>query len=212
MMVALFVVLLVAAYLVGAAPFSLIVGRLFYGVDVREHGSGNIGTTNVFRVLGKKAGVVVFAFDLLKGFVPALVASMLFDPWFAIFIAAAPVVGHMYSVFLRFRGGKGVATGSGVVLALEPTVFFIILAGWIAIVLATRMVSLASIAAAVSLPVLIILWGDPLPYQIAAVLVAAVVVYAHRGNIGRILNGTEHRVTLPWGRGGRHGAGAGEAQ
>ena len=95
-------------------------GKLFYGVDVRKHGSGNVGTTNVFRVLGKRAGVAVLICDMLKGFVPAFIAAQLFHPWFVIFIAAAPVVGHMYSIFLKGSGGKGVATGAAVVLALVP--------------------------------------------------------------------------------------------
>jgi glycerol-3-phosphate acyltransferase PlsY len=198
--IVLFATLFVLAYLFGSIPFGLLVGRLFFGIDIREHGSGNVGTTNVFRVLGKRAGIAVFAFDLLKGFVPALVASLLFEPWPTIFVAAAPVVGHMYSPFLKGRGGKGVATGAGVVLALAPVVFLTILAAWVVLVLVTRYVSLASIVAAVSLPVLVILGDDPVPYQIAAVLVAAIVVFAHRGNIERLLHGTEPRVRLPWGR------------
>ena len=101
-----FVVLFVLAYLCGSIPFGVIVGKLFYGVDVREHGSGNVGTTNVFRVLGKKAGAVVMVCDILKGWLPAFVAAQLFSPWAAIFIAAAPVVGHMYSIFLKGRAAR----------------------------------------------------------------------------------------------------------
>lgn len=194
----LFAAMLVAAYVVGSIPFGLVIGRLVYGVDVRHHGSGNVGTTNVFRVLGKRAGVAVLACDMLKGYVPALLAAWLFDPWYAIFIAAAPVVGHMYSVFLKGSGGKGVATGAAVVLALEPLGFAVILAVWGVLVLSTRYVSLASIVAAALVPVLVIALGDPLPYEIAAVLVAVIVFYAHRGNVRRLLDGSENRVTLPW--------------
>ena len=100
-----FAVMFCLAYLAGAIPFGLIVGKVFYGVDVRQHGSGNVGTTNVFRVLGKKAGAVVMVCDILKGYIPAAIAAALFTPWAAIFIAAAPVVGHMYSIFLKGRGG-----------------------------------------------------------------------------------------------------------
>ncbi len=118
-----FIILFVLAYLAGAIPFGVVVGKLFYGVDVREHGSGNVGTTNVFRVLGKKAGAVVMVCDILKGYIPAAIAAALFSPWATIFIAAAPVVGHMYSIFLKGKGGKGIATGAGVVLALVPLAF-----------------------------------------------------------------------------------------
>jgi len=192
-----FAALFCLAYLVGSIPFGLIVGKVFYGVDVRQHGSGNVGTTNVFRVLGKKAGVVVMVLDILKGYLPAALAAAFFSPWYAIFIAAAPVVGHICSVFLKGSGGKGVATGAGVVLALAPLVFVICFATWIAIILFTRYVSVASLTVALMVPVLVILFRDPLPYEIAGVLVALIVWWAHRGNIRRLLNGTESRVNLP---------------
>jgi acyl phosphate:glycerol-3-phosphate acyltransferase len=200
-----FFVLLVLAYLVGSIPFGLVVGKLFYGVDVRQHGSGNVGTTNVFRVLGKKAGVAVLVCDMLKGYVPAAIAAALFGPWPAIFIAAAPVVGHIYSIFLKGRGGKGIATGAAVVLALVPAVFAILLVVWIAVLLTIRYVSVASLAAASLVPVLTIAFGEPLPYEIAGLLVAVVVWWAHRGNIKRLLAGEENRVKLPW-TGGRPSA------
>lgn len=193
-----FAVMFCLAYLVGAIPFGLIVGKVFYGVDVRQHGSGNVGSTNVFRVLGKKAGVAVMALDILKGYVPAALAAALFDPWYAIFIAAAPVVGHIYSVFLKGSGGKGVATAAGVVLALAPLAFVVCFATWITLIIVTRCVSIASLAVATLVPVLVILMGDPLPYEIAGVLVALIVWWAHRGNIRRLLDGTESRVNLPW--------------
>jgi len=198
--VAAFVAMLLAAYLVGSIPFGVLVGKLFYHVDVREHGSGNVGTTNVFRVLGKKAGVVVLVCDMLKGFVPAFIAASFFNPWLAIFIAAAPVVGHMYSVFLKGRGGKGVATGAGVVLALVPLAFGIILVVWVLLILTTRYVSLASLVATLLVPVFVFAFGDPLPYEIAAVLVTVVIFWAHRGNIRRLIAGNENRVKLPWSR------------
>ena len=197
-----FFVLLVVAYLLGSIPFGVVVGRIFYGVDVREHGSGNVGTTNVFRVLGKKAGAVVMVCDILKGYVPAAIAAALFTPWAAIFIAAAPVVGHMYSIFLKGRGGKGIATGAGVVLALVPLAFAIIFTTWLVLIVVTRYVSFASLTAALLVPVLTFLFDEPLPYKIAGVLVAILVWWAHRGNIRRLLAGEENRVNLPWGGGG----------
>ena len=196
--VAAFLAMLVFAYLLGAIPFGVVVGKLFYHVDVRQHGSGNVGTTNVFRVLGKKAGVVVLVCDMLKGFIPAFIAAQLFNPWAAIFIAAAPVVGHMFSIFLKGRGGKGVATGAGVVAALVPLAFLIILVVWLTLVVTTRYVSVASLVAAFLVPVLVIAFGHPLPYEIAAILVSIIVWWAHRGNIARLVHGTESRVKLPW--------------
>jgi acyl phosphate:glycerol-3-phosphate acyltransferase len=193
-----FLACVVAAYLIGSIPFGVIVGKIFYGVDVREHGSGNVGTTNVFRVLGKKAGVAVLICDMLKGYVPAVLAAQLLDPWLAIFVASAPVVGHMYSIFLKGSGGKGVATGAAVVLALVPLAFVIILSVWIVLILVTRYVSVASLVAALLVPVLAFCLDDPLPYQIAGVLVATIVWWAHRGNIRRLVAGTESRVRLPW--------------
>jgi acyl phosphate:glycerol-3-phosphate acyltransferase len=204
-----FIILFVLAYLLGSIPFGLVVGKVFYGVDVRQHGSGNVGTTNVFRVLGKKAGVAVLVCDMLKGYVPAAIAAALFHPWAAIFIAAAPVVGHIYSIFLKGKGGKGIATGAAVVLALVPLVFAIILIVWIVLLLTTRYVSVASLVASFLVPVLTIAFGEPLPYKIAGVLVAVLVWWAHRGNIQRLLAGEEHRARLPW-SGDRASPGRGE--
>jgi len=196
--VILFVPMLVGAYLVGAVPFGLVIGKAFYGVDIREHGSGNVGTTNAFRVLGKKAGIAVLACDMLKGYVPALVASLLFGPWATIVVASAPVAGHMYSVFLKGSGGKGIATGSAVALALVPAIYLVVLLVWIAFLLLGRMVSLASLAAATALAVLVFVTGQPLPYVLAAFLVLGLVVVAHRSNIDRIVHHREPRVTFPW--------------
>lgn len=193
-----YVALLLLAYLAGSIHFGLIIGKSVYGIDIREHGSGNIGTTNVFRVLGKKAGVVVLILDMLKGFIPALIAVWLYDPWPAIFIAAAPEVGHMFSIFLKGSGGKGVATGAGITLALLPQIFLIVLLVWIAVFLITRYVSLASLTASVVLAILTFVLSEPTPYRIASILVMLVVFWAHRSNIKRLRDHTEHRVTLPW--------------
>lgn len=212
--IAAFVAALLLAYLAGSIPFGVVVGQVFYHVDVRRHGSGNVGTTNVFRVLGKKAGAVVLVCDMLKGYIPAAIAAYFLretDPWLVIFIAAAPVVGHMYSVFLKGSGGKGVATGAGVVLALVPLAGGIIAAVWVLLILITRYVSLASLVATLLVPVFVIALGDPLPYLIAAVLVTVGIFWAHRGNIRRLLEGTENRVKLSWSRDDSAAAGGGGA-
>jgi glycerol-3-phosphate acyltransferase PlsY len=189
-----------AGYSLGAVSFAIVVGKWIFGVDVREHGSGNVGTTNTMRVLGWKAGLLVLAGDMLKGLIPALVAVHLFHPWLAVIIAVTPVVGHMYSMFLRGSGGKGVATGAGVVLALMWQIFVVIAVVWLALLVTVRMVSFASICAATLFPVLTFVFSEPLAYRVAAVLLSAVVVWAHRGNIRRIAMRCEHRVTLPWAR------------
>jgi acyl phosphate:glycerol-3-phosphate acyltransferase len=196
--IVLFVPMLVLAYLAGSIPFGLVIGKLFFNIDIREHGSGNVGTTNAFRVLGKKAGVAVLVCDMLKGYVPALAASLIFGPWATIFIASAPVAGHMYSVFLRGSGGKGIATGSAVALALAPQIYIVVLGVWLAVLLLTRYVSLASLTAAIMLAVLTIVEHEPLPYQIAVVVVLVLVVWAHRSNIRRLFLRCEPRITLPW--------------
>ncbi len=208
-----FVAALLVAYLVGAIPFGVVVGKLFYHVDVRQHGSGNVGTTNVFRVLGKKAGAVVLVCDMLKGYIPAFIAAYYLretNPWLVIVIAAAPVVGHMYSVFLKGRGGKGVATGAGVVIALIPLAGGIIAVVWVLLILTTRYVSLASLVATLLVPVFVFALSDPLPYLIASLLVTVGIFWAHRGNISRLFKGTESRVTLPWSRDHSALAGKGE--
>ncbi len=194
------IVLFVLAYLCGSIPFGLVIGKLFYHVDVREHGSGNVGTTNVMRVLGKKAGTVVLVCDMLKGYIPTIIAAWLFGPWPTIFIAAAPVVGHVYSIFLKGKGGKGIATGAAVVLALVPLIFAIIILIFLVLLVTVRYVSIASLSAASAVPFLAVWFGEPLPYEIAAVLVAVLLWWAHRGNLKRLVEGTEHRARMPWTR------------
>lgn len=201
----------VGGYLVGALPFAVWMGRLTRGVDLREHGSGNIGTTNAFRVLGTKAGTIVLVWDIAKGAVPALLAGLFFPPWLAVILAALPVVGHLRSVFLGWKGGKGVATGAGVVLGLMWLVFLIVLAVFLFVLVTTRMVSAASIAAAVTFPIVTWLTGQPLAYLIVALVLSPLVIAAHHENIVRIVKGRERRVTFPWNRHGEDSTDGGGA-
>jgi acyl phosphate:glycerol-3-phosphate acyltransferase len=190
--------LVIVAYFAGSIPFGVLIGRWFWGTDVRDYGSGNIGTTNVFRVLGTKAGIVVLACDMGKGFLPTFLATLFLPPWVAVVVGLVTLLGHTYSVFLRGNGGKGVATGAGVILALMPVVFLVLLVTWVVVVLTTRIVSLASILAAIAFCVSTFVTHQPVSYRIAAVIGTLVVIYAHRSNLRRIALRAENRVRLPW--------------
>ena len=199
----------IGAYLLGSIPFALVIGKGFFGIDVRDHGSGNVGTTNVFRVLGKKAGILVFIGDMAKGFVPAFLAAHLhlFAPWLVIILAMLPIIGHMYSIFLRGGGGKGVATGAAVVLALMWQVYVILLVVWIVVLLASRVVCLASICSTVCFAPFTFVFAEPWAYRVAAIIVTLGVLWAHRSNMRRLFLRCEERVTFPWNRraaGGRN--------
>ena len=191
--------LLILAYLVGATPTSFWVGRAFYGVDLREEGSGNLGATNTFRVLGWKAALPVMVVDVAKGWLPVWLFPRLDVPeaaWaWTLAYAAAAILGHVFSLWVRFRGGKGVATSAGVFLALAPWAVAAGLAIWLVVVLTTRIVSLGSILAALSIPAVVYFT----PHEGGNALVgftvalAVFVIWAHRSNIRRLLRGEENR-------------------
>lgn len=185
-----------AGYLLGAVPFALVVGKGLFGVDVREHGSGNVGTTNALRVLGWKAGLLVLVCDVLKGFAPAFVAGRLFPAWAAILIGVMPIVGHMKSVFLRGGGGKGVATGAGMLLGLMWPVLLVAVAVWLLLLFTVRIMSVASVAAALTFMGAVWLFDEPLVYRVLAVPIGLTVIWAHRGNLRRIVRGTEPRLSF----------------
>lgn len=190
--------LLAAAYIAGATPTSHWVASGAYGTDLREVGSGNLGATNVFRALGWRAALPVFVVDVLKGWAPASLFPLLTPDasadW-AVGYGAASIVGHVFSFWVGFRGGKGVATSTGVFLALAPWATLVALGVWVPVVLATGFVSLGSLLAAVALPTAM-LWtphaGGVLGLGFA-VAVSLFVIWAHRGNIGRLLRGEERR-------------------
>ncbi|HEX7240924.1 MAG TPA: glycerol-3-phosphate 1-O-acyltransferase PlsY [Longimicrobiaceae bacterium] len=189
--------LLAASYLLGSVPASYLAGRMTRGIDLREHGSGNLGATNTFRVLGAKVAAPVMLFDVLKGFVPAWAfprwAGVPADSWWPLAFGAAAIVGHVFSLYMRFRGGKGVATGAGVFLALAPAAVGGAFAVWLVSLWLGRMVSLSSILAALAVVPLIWLTVERPEIRVLGVAVAAFVVFSHRANVGRILRGEEHR-------------------
>ena len=201
---------LLAAYLLGSIPTALWVGRRFFGLaDIREHGSGNAGATNTFRVLGPKAGSAVLLIDALKGFVAAyflpawLVTQGAIAPehelYYKLACGALAVVGHIYPVFAQFRGGKGVATILGMMLGVAPATVCLCLLVFIAMLLLFRYVSLASMTAGVTFALLQLLpqFRPAQPFMVyVGFVLAALLIYTHRANIGRLRSGTETRVPL----------------
>ena len=194
-MSAIVVLFVVLAYGLGSLPSSYVAGRL-RGIDLREHGSGNLGATNVYRVLGATTALPVVAMDIAKGFVPAA----LFPGWdgsagtgLAVAYGLAAIAGHVWPVTLRFRGGKGVATGAGVLLALAPLTTLIALLIWIGVVSLTRYVSVGSIATATLVPLLAAGFDATASTVAFCVVVAAFVWWTHRDNLRRLSAGTEHR-------------------
>lgn len=188
---------LVASYLVGAIPTSYIVARLFRGIDLREHGSRNLGATNLYRVLGWRFALPVALFDAAKGFVPVMLFAPRASPsqLFGLVCGMLAVLGHVYSLFVRFKGGKGVATAAGVMLALTPLALGVSFAVWFAVVALTGYVSLGSITSAAIFPVAALLLDPPEQPAILwlDVAVATAIIWLHRANISRLLKGTENR-------------------
>jgi glycerol-3-phosphate acyltransferase PlsY len=188
---------LLASYFLGAVPTSHLVSRTFARMDLREHGSGNLGATNLYRVLGWKYAIPVALFDIAKGVIPVLLfAPQVSDSKvFALACGVAAIVGHVFSVFVRFKGGKGVATAAGVMLALTPLALAVAATVWAVVVLLTGYVSLGSIAAAAVLPLAVYLLESPGRPELLWIdtLVAAGVIVLHRRNIQRLLKGTESR-------------------
>ncbi|HEV8543478.1 MAG TPA: glycerol-3-phosphate 1-O-acyltransferase PlsY [Verrucomicrobiae bacterium] len=185
-----------AAYLVGSIPTGYLFARA-RGVDIRSVGSGNIGATNVFRVLGKTAGILVLLIDAVKGFVPARFflfgATPETQEYHAIVAGLFAILGHNYTCWLRFKGGKGIATSAGVVLALVPLGLLITVGVWLVVFALSRYVSLASVVAAAILPLAIGFTGQSTRMILLGIVLGALAIYKHKSNIQRLLAGTEHR-------------------
>jgi acyl phosphate:glycerol-3-phosphate acyltransferase len=181
------------SYLIGSIPTGFIIGKLA-GIDVRRAGSGNIGATNVARVMGKGRGLLTLLADVAKGFIPVFAAQqMVFSDTAVAVIAGAAFLGHLYPIFLKFRGGKGVATAFGALLAVAPQVTLILLAVFIFAALPSRIVSLGSLGAALAAPILFWFFSYPAPFVALTVFLAAMIVIRHHANIKRLLDGAEPR-------------------
>ncbi len=197
--------LIILAYLMGSVPTSVWIGKLFYGIDVREFGSGNAGATNTFRVLGKKAGVPVLIIDVLKGFFAVFLAYLTdyqtgSDAFvnFQLALGIASLVGHIFPIFAGLRGGKGVATLLGVVLAVHPIAAGLAVCVFLIILFSFRCVSLASMTAGLVFPILVISLFNTGHVALTAfsVLVAAMLIITHKRNIDRLLKKQESKVNL----------------
>lgn len=208
-------VIIAISYLLGSIPSSIWVGKLFKGVDIRNHGSGNPGTTNTFRMLGWEAGVIVGLIDLFKGFASAYYVSQLgyiigsgpitipgweVDTYLRIVAGVAAVFGHMFPILARFQGGKGVLTAAGMLLGIEPTSISLAILVFIIVLFASRYVSLASILSTISYVVFLLILRFGFDWQIdesliiLGAVIATAIVVKHHGNIRRLIQGTENRV------------------
>jgi len=197
---------IIFAYLIGSIPTALIVSRKFFGIDIRDYGSGNMGATNTYRVLGSRYGTMVMVCDILKGilavslftFLPYYFHHELERTNFMIGLGLAAVLGHVFPIFAGFKGGKGVATLFGMILAVQPLVAVSCVGVFIIVLYLTRYVSLSSILGAMMLPVSVLwIWNEhEVMYRVFALLVAFMVVLTHQKNIGRILRGVESRMPI----------------
>ncbi len=201
------IAMIAVSYLIGSIPTSIIAGKLLKGIDIREHGSGNAGATNVFRVLGPTAGAVVLFIDIMKGVIPtvwiAQLGSMGVDWQFVhlqILAGISAVFGHIWTIFAGFKGGKGVGTGAGMVIGLAPAAVGICMLVFAVTVGLTRYVSLGSILSSLALPIVVAIqkWGMGMDIQtpviILTLFIPALIIYTHRANVQRLLKGEENKI------------------
>jgi glycerol-3-phosphate acyltransferase PlsY len=200
------------SYLIGAIPTAFIFGKLLKGIDIRQHGSGNMGATNAFRVLGKVPGTLVLILDIIKGIIPVVYVAGFLSPleFGRVIAAVAAVSGHNWTCFLNFKGGKGIATSFGVLIGLTIVIpdirWPVVLCSlsWLACFLMTAYISLSSLVAAVVLPVFMVVFSAPLLVTSLCIVFCIFVVFRHRPNIHRLLSGQEPKVPLPFHRSRQH--------
>ncbi len=196
---------LIFSYLLGSIPNGYIFGMKFAGKDIRNFGSGNVGATNVARVAGYKIGLLVAILDIAKGYISVLIAQYFLLPEYSmtfVFIAAIlAIIGHNWSIFLSLNGGKGVATSVGIILRLFPYSLLILFIVWIVMIVLTKMVSVGSILGAVSLPISVaFIYSTGTPYIIFSSIITLLIIFSHRSNIKRIINGNENKMSWPPGK------------
>lgn len=186
----------ILSYLIGSIPFSYLLPKWIGKIDIRVHGSGNTGTTNVLRTLGMKVGILSFIGDFFKGILPTLLGLLFWGEIGAIVGGSMAVIGHCYSVWLKFKGGKGVATSAGVLIILLPKIFIILLICQFAIIGLFKYMSLASISSAILLPIFSIVFDLSFEVVLFSFLLGLFVLFKHRANIKRLLNGTESKLKI----------------
>jgi acyl phosphate:glycerol-3-phosphate acyltransferase len=197
--------LIILAYLIGSIPTAVWISKGYYGIDIREHGSGNAGATNTFRVLGTTAGCAVMLIDMLKGFLAVKLSLLSHLTWHSepfvnlqVFLGLAAVLGHIFPIWADFRGGKGIATLFGMILSIQPQVALSLVAVFLLMLYLTRYVSLSSITASLAFPLLIFFifnaHAHEISYQLFAVSTALLVVLTHHKNISRLISGNENKV------------------
>jgi glycerol-3-phosphate acyltransferase PlsY len=194
-----YVIYILITYLLGGFPTSAVIARLVGGLDLSKTGSGNLGATNVARVIGKKFGIITLAVDALKGFIPVYIAFKYYKFFHFSFlilsiIMIAPIIGHCYSIYIKFKGGKGVATALGVFAAISPEAVLMALLIFIVMVFLSRYVSLSSITAAFFMPFLVFYNLRNIDFFIASCFISLLIIFKHIPNITRLLNGTENKI------------------
>lgn len=189
--------LIIMSYLIGNISPSVIIGRKFKNIDIRQHGSGNAGTTNAMRILGKKAGILVFLLDFVKGVIPTVIGLCFGGLEFGFICGISAIVGHIFPILLKFKGGKGVATSFGVGLILAPAYALIGLLIFVIIVIKTRYISLGSVIGTLTFPILQIITTENIQVVIMSIVLGCLVTYSHRANIKRLITGTESKFGVP---------------
>ena len=199
------ILLLIATYFIGAIPSAYLMGKIWGGIDIREHGSGNVGFTNALRVLGRIPGVLTLIIDISKGLVPVLIAKNisvgldsihpLLPEIYAALAGMIAISGHMYSIYIRFKGGKGIATGCGVFLALVPLATGSAFVVWITLLLLFKIVSISSIVGVTSVPIFMMLYHYSPAYIVMGLIMACVTIVKHCANIKRLIQGTEPKIS-----------------
>ncbi len=186
----------VCSYFIGSIPFSYLIPRWVGKIDIRRYGSGNTGTTNVVRTLGMKVGILAFLGDFLKGVIPALIGLIWFGELGGIVGGGLAVIGHCHPVWLKFKGGKGVATSAGILLVLFPDILVVLLVLQVLIIVFTRYMSLASISSAVLLPIFAIIFSKSTLLIYFSIILAIYVIFRHRSNLVRLIKGTETKLNF----------------
>ncbi len=191
-----YVILILVGYLIGTIPCSYLVGKFMGNIDIRKHGSGNAGATNVLRTVGKKAALFALIGDVLKGVVPAIIGNIILGMDGAVLCAIFAVIGHCYPVTLGFKGGKGVATAGGMIIGTNPLVALFLFTYMFIVIRVTKFVSLASITAAIIYPIIFWFLYDSTIVRVGSIFLGILIVYKHRANIKRLIQKEESKTTL----------------